>query len=265
MPPERIYRTEAVVLRHHDLGETDRILTLYTRDYGKVKVVAKGARKPQSRKAGHVELFMCVDMLLSRGSSLDVVSQAQMLDAYLPLRKDLVRATYAAHFTELIDAFTEEGDESRDLYHLLVNGLAWLCRTSDLRRTARYYELHLLDLVGYRPQLFQCVVCGEEIKPRRQFYSAVDGGVVCPSCGQNRPRIDPISLNALKVLRYLQTRPFEIVEQLKLSAAAQRECERLLHETLAYHLERRLKSAAFIKRLRREAIIGEVRTKHGET
>ncbi len=252
-PPERIYRTEAIVLRRHDLGETDRILTLYTRDHGKVKVVAKGVRKPASRKAGHVELFMRADVLIARGHSLDVLTQAQMLDAFLPVRRDLVRTTYASHFVELLDAFTEEADASPPLYGLLVSGLAWLSLTTDLRRTARYYELRLLELAGYRPELFRCVSCGRRTEPRNQFYSPADGGVICPACAPARPQARSLSLRALKVLRYLQTQPFEAVEQLALSHAVQKECERLMYETLTHHLERRLKSAAFLDRLRREA------------
>jgi len=251
--PDKIYRTEAIVLRRQNLGEADRILTLYTPDYGKVKVVAKGVRKPQSHKAGHVELFARSDVLVARGrSSLDVLSQADLIDAFPPIRGDLIRTTYASHFVELLDAFTEESDSSPPLYHLLADGLGWLGQTTDLRRTARYYELHLLGLAGYRPELFTCVICGEPIQARDQFYSAADGGVICPACGSGHPRAVSISLGALKVLRYMQTRPFEVVEALTLRPAVLAETERILHSTLTYHLERRLKSAAFLKRLRRE-------------
>ncbi len=252
MPISQVFRTEAIILRRHDLGETDRILTLFTRDHGKIRAVAKGVRKPAGHKTGHVELFMRTDMLLARGRSLDVVTQAQMIDAYLPLREDLVRTTYALHIVELLDAFTEEHDESRLLYGLLRDALGWLCTTGDLRRTARYYELRLLDLAGYRPGLFTCVICGDTIQPQDQYYSAADGGVVCPRCAHNRPRLRALSLRALKVLRYLQTRSFDAVEQLTLGEAVQNECERLLHEALAFYLERRLRSAAFLERLRRE-------------
>lgn len=251
--PEHTYRTEAIVLRRHDLGEADRILTLYARGYGKIKAVAKGVRKPASRKAGHLELFMQVDLLLAHGRSLDVVSQAQTLEPFLPLRDDLEHTVYTAHFVELLDAFTEEADENDTLYRLLVSGLTWLCQTIDLARTARYWELRLLDAVGYRPQLFECVVCGKKIEPQDQYYSPHAGGVICPSCGPHSPRTRPLSLGLLKVLRYLQTRPFETVEQLTLSSAVHSEAERLLHDALSYHLERRLKSAAFLQRLRREA------------
>lgn len=250
--PERVYRTEAVVLRRQDLGETDRILTLYTPDHGKVRAVAKGIRKPTSRKAGHLELFTRADVLIARGRTLDILTQAQMLDAYTPLRTDLIRATYAAHFVELLDAFTEEADPSRVLYRLLVNGLEWLSTTTDLQRTARYYELSLLEVAGYRPELFRCVSCGEDLQPVDQFYSIEAGGVLCAKCGPDRAHTHPLSLNTLKVLRYLQTRPFDVVEQVTLSKRVHRESERLLFQTLTYHLERRLRSAAFLERLRRE-------------
>jgi DNA repair protein RecO (recombination protein O) len=249
---EHVYRTEAIVLRRHDLGETDRILTLFTRDRGKVRAVAKGVRKPSSRKAGHVELFVRADMLLAQGRTLDVLTQVELLDAYLPLREDLLRAAYAAHFVELIDAFTEDGDESLPLFHLLRDGLTWLTTTNDLQRTARTYELRLLDLAGYRPELFRCVVCDETLRPVDQFYSTSEGGAVCPECGVITPRVRPLSLRALKVLRYLQTRTPDVIEQLSLGAQVHAECEHLLHDVLSFYLERRLKSAAFLERLRRE-------------
>ncbi len=256
MPPksaEHLYRAEGIILRRHDLGETDRILTIYTRDYGKVRAVAKGVRKPASRKAGHVELFMRSDLLMSKGRTLDVVNQVEMVEAFLPLREDLVRASYAAHFVELLDAFTEDADESRPLYKLLHDGLRWITTTSDLQRTARLYELRLLDLAGYRPEMFRCVVCETPLEAEDQFYSPADGGVVCPMCKPERPRARPISLRALKVLRYMQKQPYDVIDQLSLGAPVQAECERLLYDVLTYHLERRLRSAAFLERLRREA------------
>lgn len=251
--PDRIFRTEGVILRRQDLGEADRILTLYTREHGKIKALAKGARKPTSRKAGYVELFMRLDMLIARGHSLDILSQAEIIDAYLPLRSDLVRAMYASHLGELVDAFMEEGDENSLLYALLTSGLGWIASSDDLRRTARYFELHFLDAVGFKPQLFRCVISGEDVTAENQYFSAAEGGVIRPAYGHTRGGTRPISLNALKVLRYMQTRPIEVVDQLQLSPSVQDEIERLMHETLTYHLERRLKSAAFLKRLRREA------------
>jgi DNA repair protein RecO (recombination protein O) len=254
MPPhDRLYRTEGVIIRRHDLGEADRILTIFTRDHGKLRAVGKGVRKPLSKSAGHLELFTRSDLLLAQGRDLDVISQAETIDAFIGLRGNLERSSYASHFAELVDAFTEDRDEQRALYNVFVAALGWLTRTTDPARTAAYFELHLLDFAGYRLELFNCVVNGEEIEAQNQFYSAEAGGVICPACGANYPRSDRITLRALKVLRYMQRRSFDAIEQLELSERAKREVENLLHHTLSYHLERRLKSADFLKRLRREA------------
>src|SRR5512135_2205211 len=100
---ERLYRTEAIILRRADLGEADRLLKILTPGYGKLRVVAKGARKPASRKTGHVELFTRSNLLVARARNLDIVSQAETVESYRPLREDLLRSTYAHYIVELLD------------------------------------------------------------------------------------------------------------------------------------------------------------------
>ncbi len=253
MRKERLYRSEAIVLRRRDFGEADRLLTLFTPNYGKIRVVAKGVRKPQSRKAGHVELFMRSKMLFARGRNLDLVTQVELGDAYRPLREELVHVTYASHVVELLDRFTAEDDAHPELYQLLVDALGWLSETADLLLTARYYELRLLSLVGFEPRLFQCVACGELIEPQDQYFSSDLGGILCPSCQPADPRAQPISLGALKLLRYLQPRPYSTVQVLRVRRGLHTELEQIMFHYLQHQLERRLQSADFLKRLRREA------------
>ncbi|NDJ35089.1 MAG: DNA repair protein RecO [Chloroflexi bacterium] len=250
--PDRVFRTEGIVLRRMDLGETDRILTLYTPYHGKIRVVGKGVRRPTSRLAGHLELFMRSDMLISKGRTLDVITQAEMIDGYLPLRESLGGVTYASHIAELVDGFTQDNDENRDIYLLLAAGLAWMSSTENWQRTARYFEIRLLDLVGYRPQLDACVLCGTRLEPVNQFYSPYRGGVVCRDCAPGRDGLSPLSLTALKVMRYMQRQPFDRVEQVSLSEQVQRELESVMLRSLTIHLERRLRSVDFLRRLRRE-------------
>ena len=119
MPRERTYRTEAVVIRRSDFGEADRLLTLFSADRGKTRAIAKGARKPQSRKTGHVELFMRSKFLVAVGRDLDIVTQAETVATYAALREDLVRATYAGYIVELLDRFTVDDDPHRDVFDLL--------------------------------------------------------------------------------------------------------------------------------------------------
>lgn len=253
MTRERTFRSEAIVLRRIDFGEADRLLTLYSREFGKLTAVAKGARKPQSRKTGHVELFMRSQFLFAKGRDIDVITQAEMVAGYPELREDLVRATYASYAVELLDRFTVEHDHNNSIYELLAAGLGWLATTDDLLLVARYYELRLLGLAGFRPQLFQCVVSGEPIIEEDQFFSAELGGLLRPDYHEQDRRALPITAVSVKVLRYLQTRPWETVAALRLKRPLHRELETVMYHYLTYILERNLKSVDFLYRLRREA------------
>ena len=255
MARERTYRSEAIVLRRTDFGEADRLLTLYSRESGKIKAIAKGARKPQSRKTGHVELFMRTKFFLAKGRDLDIITQAEMIEAYPQLRADLVRATYASYAVELLDRFTVEEDKNVQLYDLLANVLSWLTTAVDVLLVARFYELRLLSLTGFQPRLFQCVSCDEPIQEQDQFFSAELGGLLCPDCRSVDRQARPISAIAVKVLRYLQTRPWEIVQNLHLKRPLLHELENIMHFYLTHILERNLKSVDFLHRLRQEAAL----------
>jgi DNA repair protein RecO (recombination protein O) len=273
---DRLYRVEAIVLKRSDYGEADRLLTLYTPDLGKIRAIAKGARKPSSRKSGHVELFTHSALLLAKGRNLDIVTQADTLDAFLPLRENLERLGFAYYLAELVDQFAEEGDvssravpgdnsavENQPLFDLLLHSLAWLGEgTTEPALLARFFELHLLMYVGYRPQLFKCVNCGKVLEPVDNYFSADGGGVIDPDCVTTQREmmyehardVQPISLNALKVLRYLQTREWESIRTLRLNAETHAEVEMLMQRYIAHHLERNLKSVEFLKMLKQGII-----------
>lgn len=256
-PPEsashrqRAFRLEAVVLRHTDWGEADRLLWLYSQEMGKLRTVAKGARKVRSRKAGHLEPFTRVNLLLARGRDLPLITQAETIDAYLPLHDDLAGITYASYVVELLDRFTYEEGENRALYRLLVDTLERLGQSPDSRDLAvRYYEVRLLDLVGFRPQLFQCVQCGQEIQAQDQYFSNHLGGVVCPNCGPRLEGAQPVSMTALKYLRHFQRSSFAEAARARLTPTVNREMETLVQHYLTYLLERGLNTPPFLRRLR---------------
>src|SRR5258708_21802321 len=154
---ERSFKTAAIVLRRQDYGEADRLLTIFTPEHGKLRVIAKGVNKPAGRKTGHVELFTRSTMLIRRGREIHVVSQAEMVEPFLPLHEELERGAYANYVAELLDHFTELEEQNTALFRLLDSALGWLAQpNADLRLAARYYELHLLQLVGFQPSLFTC-------------------------------------------------------------------------------------------------------------
>ncbi|MBP1702201.1 MAG: recO [Chloroflexi bacterium] len=248
---QRSFRVEAVVLRHSDWGEADRLLVLYTLEMGKLRALAKGARKPRSRKAGHLEPYTRVSLQLARGRDIPIVSQAETLDPYLRLREELLLSTYASYVVELLDRFTYEEGENRSIYRLLADTLSRLCTQSSPELAVRYYEIRLLDLLGFRPQLFQCSSCGAEIQPQDQFFSAALGGVLCPQCGRDTAGALPVSMPALKYLRHFQRSSFSEAARVTLSAGINREMEALMQHYLTYLLERGLNTPAFLRRVRR--------------
>ena len=253
MTDERLYRTDAIILRRSDFGEADRLLTVFTPERGKSRLMAKGVRKTTSRKAGHVELFMLTDMLVARGRTWDIISQAEVVEAYRALREDLDKTSHAYYLAELTDRFTEEHDPNRPLYELLALTLARLSHVDDPYATLRFFEVRLLGLTGYQPQLHFCVTCEEAIEPvENNYFHFVDGGVLCPKHGPARPNAELIPLPVLKVLRYLQTESWERAAKLQLTPTTRQQVESLLLGYITFLLERQLKSVDFLRRLRRE-------------
>jgi DNA repair protein RecO (recombination protein O) len=251
---ERLYRTDAIILRRADFGEADRLLTVYSPERGKLRLLAKGVRKTTSRKAGHVELFMLTNMLIAQGRTWDIISQAEIVQAYRGLREDLDKTGHAYYIAELVDRFTEEHDPNQPLFELLALTLAHLEHLDDPFSVLRYFELHLLNLTGFQPQLHFCVACQEPLEPvDNNYFHFVDGGMLCPKHGQVRPNAEAIPLPVLKVLRFLQTESWEKVATLQLTPKTRQQVETLLHDYLTFLLERQLKSVDFLRKLKREA------------
>jgi DNA repair protein RecO (recombination protein O) len=230
-----------------EYGEADRILTIYTLEYGKVQAIAKGIRKLQSRKAGHLEPFSRVELMLAKGRNLDVISQAQAQNTYENLRSDLKLIAYAAYVVELLDRFTYEEGENRLLFNLLVDTLGRLDEGAPAQTAVHYYEVQLMDLLGYKPQLQVCAACGEKIKPEDQFFSAKLGGVLCPDSLSADPGAWRVSLGALKYLRHLQRSSWKTLKNLVIPQEIEPELASLLERYLTYLLEYGLRTPGFIK------------------
>jgi DNA repair protein RecO (recombination protein O) len=175
------------------------------------------------------------------------------VDSHAPLRENLLLVGYASYVIELLDRFTYEEGENQALYRLLADTLARLSSELDSTLAVRFYEVRLLDLVGFRPQLFHCARCEAEIRPENQYFSAEQGGVLCPACGRATAGAQPISMQALKYLRHFQRSTYAEAKRAQLSPAVNRELEVLMQHYLTYLLERGLNTPAFLRRVRRDA------------
>ncbi|HZS75165.1 MAG TPA: DNA repair protein RecO [Ktedonobacteraceae bacterium] len=268
MRQQRSYSTEAIVLKRTDFGEADRILTLFTPARGKYSVIAKGTRRPVSKMAGHLELLSRSQLQVALGRNLDIVTQAEGRENFLHLRHSLWHMTCGYYLAELVNRFLEDQTPHRDVYVLLLDALRYLDADADTlqkeqargvaldmkreegrtRLLLRYFELRLLSAIGYEPALVNCAHCGAEIRPEENGFKASLGGILCPQCSRFWER--RLSLNALKVLRYLQRSKWIEAVRLRPDAHLQDELEVIMHSLLRFHLERDLKSWSFLEMLK---------------
>lgn len=226
------------------------MLTLYTRQFGKTRALAKGARKIASRKAGHIEPFTYVKLQLAQAREMPLITQADTVDAYQPLREDLILTSHASYVLELLDRFTYADDtENSALFRLLTETLSRLAAKTDPWLVLRYYEIRLLDHLGFRPQLFQCANCGREILAEDQFFSFSAGGVICPRCAQGLRNLHNISIEALKYLRHFQRSSYADATRARPDLDVQRETETLMQGYFTYLLERELNTPGFLKKI----------------
>lgn len=238
---ERLYRTEAIVLRRTNLAEADRIVLLAS-PLGKRRVVARGVRKTTSRLAGHIELFTHTRLLLARGRNLDIITQSQTIRSFAPLRSNLHRINAAYYVADLYDHFTQADEANDPLFNLLLATFTALDATRNIDLVVRAYELRLLHIAGYRPQLHRCAISGDELTPVANRFSPTHGGVLAPDSQHLDPYAMAMDEGTFRLLRYMQQQPFTAIERLDVSDTVRSQAAHLLRAYLYRILERDLPS-----------------------
>jgi DNA repair protein RecO (recombination protein O) len=248
----RLYKTEAIVLRQRRMGEADSMLTIYTPTFGKMDVKARGVRRTTSRMSGHLQPFTRCVLQLAQGHVTDVVAGCETLESFPALGTDLERMSRAMYTAELFDRFIPEQAQSYPTYRLLLDTLRRLAESDSPDIVLRFTEMRLLDEGGFRPQIEACVGCSSALAPEQNFFAPQSGGAVCRACAIDAAGPRVLSLNALKVLRLLQRGSYADAVRLSLSEELSVEIERHLRSYIVCVLERDVNAAGFIERLRRE-------------
>lgn len=246
----RLYKTEGIVLKSIPVGEADRMVTLYTRDMGKLWAAARGVRRSKSKLGGHLDALNRVSLSLSRGRTRDVITGADALETFRPIKSDLERLAYGLYVAELVDAITPEESPGYPIYALVVDTLHSLATTENAHILLHAFELRLLDYSGFLPELHQCVRCRREPAPHTHRFAPEAGGLLCSDCFTTSGPVMSISVNALKVLRFLERQDIVAAQRLRVPEDLDRELTTLLAASLRHVLERDVRSAAFIHHLR---------------
>jgi DNA repair protein RecO (recombination protein O) len=249
VPAPRRYVTDAIVLSRFDLGEADRVLTLITPQHGKLKAIAKGIRRPASRLGGSLEPFAELTVVLARGRTFDVVTEVHVGHAWLGLRDRLESAATAWYLAEMADRSLEERHASEPLYALLRRSYELLDAGMAPGRVARWYEMHLADELGQRPEVDRCVECDRMLEATESYrWVPPLGGVLCVRCpGPDRAGL---SLEGLKLLKAYQRLDIEALAALRIADRTEREVEGAMRDFMRVALERDPRSLAFLDEVR---------------
>lgn len=251
-----VYKAEAIVLRQQTLGESDRIITLFTREHGKMRASARGIRRPTSRLAGRIEPFTHVRLLLARGRTFDVIAQAEIIRAFAGVRGDLLRSAYAAYVVELVDRGLPERDRNDEAFALIRETLEELegAGEDDAETAALRFAVRLAGLLGYQPETAACVECGRPVPRTRSTgawaFSPASGGVLCPACRPGDAEALSVSPGVLAACDYLVRTPHARSSRLRIPPAQRGELSRLVQVHLEHRLEAKLRAPLVIKRLR---------------
>jgi DNA repair protein RecO (recombination protein O) len=243
--------TPAIVLRARPYGESDKIVSFLTEDFGKLTGIAKGALRSRRRFVNSLEPFSLVHLHFQERahSNLAFIAGADLLFGLRRLSSSLERISHASYLVEITDGLVSEREENSAVFQHLRNGLRYLEESGSSLRFLTYYELKLLHLAGYRPALDVCKRCGQarDDAPLSQWhFSPADGGVLCDSCSRMRREVLPLGHLAADTLATLQTDAGDLGSRVLLPSSVIREMRKVLLHFIQYQMDREIKSAAFI-------------------
>ncbi|RAP20860.1 hypothetical protein C2W64_03827 [Brevibacillus laterosporus] len=246
-----LVKWEGIVIRSVDYGESSKVVTLYTREYGKVGAMARGAKKPRSRLAAVSQLFTHGYYLCKKGTGTGMpeLTQGDTLHSFKDVRQDLMLTAYSAYMAEMLDRLTEEREPNPYLFQLLVHTLQYMDEGKDAEILCRIFESKMLILAGIRPHVESCISCGAEAEP--YTFSVTHGGLLCRRCTHT----DPYSMHILpatwKLLRLFLLFPLERLGEIEVKTTTRNQLRLLLHKYLDQHIELRLKSRNFLEQMER--------------
>lgn len=243
-----LLRVEGVVIRTRDLGEADRIVSLYTREKGKIRAVAKGARRPRNRFASLAQVLVHGRFGVFQSRGLGTLSQAELIASFKAIRIDLLRTAYALSIAELYDHMMEEGYPAPELYGLLLSTMRAIesAQPADLEKIYVSFALKFLALMGYAVELDHCVKCGDE-SDSLVWISPKLGGIVCTACRLEATDAIQVSLGIVQVMRRLFRSNFRMVSSLRVQSRDLQIIRRAIRDSIELQLSSPLRSMDFLE------------------
>lgn len=208
------YKTTAIIINRLNLGESDRILTLFSPGSGKFKAICKGSRRTKSKFGGHTELFSLAEFVISTGKSLDIVSDVTLVHNFFAENPDIAKIKTAYYFAEIVNKLLPEHAKNEEVYNLFVYCLSELDK-KDERLVQLIFVARLLRNLGIYPELTSCVKCEQKPEGEDLYFSKTGGGVIDKACSTHFEDAEKVDESTIKLWRFIADAPTSDLAKLK--------------------------------------------------
>ncbi len=246
-----LYKTEGIVLKSMEYEEADKIVTIYTKDYGKITAIAKGVRKTKSKFGSSLEILTHSNFLIYKGRNIDIVSQTEILESFFSTSKEVIKFAFAVNCVEVVNRLTEEREINIGLFNLLKEVLHYLKESNDPKLQTLSFKWQTISILGYRPSLNHCCRCNKSVEDQKEMYFNIkEGGLVCNNCiAKDKEGCVKASLYFNKLLRKILITPLSTISNATIPDKKMKELEKITNLYIAYHSEKSFKTDEFLKSL----------------
>jgi DNA repair protein RecO (recombination protein O) len=215
------YRTEGFILRKNDLREADQVFTVFTKDFGKIKILARAIRKIKSKLRSGADLFYLSGLEFIQGKAYKTLTDATALNKFRDIKRDLNKLGTIQQIADSLDNLVHE-EEDKDIWNLLNEALG---RLNDYQLIYHYFLWNLFSILGYQINLYHCVVCQKRLSPSKLYFSPDQGGILCSDCSDRAEEKEEVSPNVIKTLRLLLKKDWDTLSRLKIPDSEKEQLE----------------------------------------
>lgn len=213
------YRTQGFILKKEDRGEADQLLTIYTKDFGKLEILGRAIRKISSKLRSSAEIFYLSEIEFIEGKTYKTLTDAILIDKFENIRRDLGKLKIAYQISEVFDSLIRGQEKDDNIWNLLINTFGELSNQKlKIKNQLIYYYFlwKLFSFLGYRPQLSNCFFCQKRLSLGKLYFNFKEGGILCPICFKKIKKGKLISPELIKILRFILEKDWPEVKKLKI-------------------------------------------------
>ena len=244
--------SQAIILQTIDYAESDKIVSFYTKDFGRIKGIAKNAKRSQKRFGSALEPFTHNEVFFVEKEThgLTRIERCQILNSFQEIAQDIKKVAFGNYFLELVNTLTPEKEKNPKIFSLLLYFIELLKKKGFREDLMRMFELRLFSLLGYQPQFLQCVICREKFSIQNSYkFSIRRGGIVCTKCQVQQPNLLPLSNGTIRIFQQAQNLALLKLSRIFFSSAEHEEGKVIFGKFLEFHIGKKPKSLDILEQL----------------